>query len=410
MKAIAVCLPMLVALLPDVPDALGAESTPIVEAPDSAIVVQGNNAFAFDLYGKLSQQENDNLLFSPYSISTALAMTYAGARGETEAEMAKVLRFGLPQQRLHPAFAVLIANLNSEDRKGYTLSVANRLWGQRGYGFLPDFLKTTKDRYGAELAMLDFAGNTEQARRTINLWVEDQTQQKIKDLIAKGVLDQLTRLVLTNAIYFKGTWKSQFDEKQTRGLPFAVSPDKRLNVPTMHQKARFRHAALPDCQVLDLPYSGEDLSMLVVLPKKVDGLAELEKSLTVDKLKTWTSRLHWSKIHVFLPKFKMACQFQLKSVLAEMGMAQAFDSRRADFSGMTPKPDLFISAVIHKAFVDVNEEGTEAAAATAVVMKLRSRPKPPPVFRADHPFMFLIRDNRTGSILFLGRVMNPKSD
>ena len=240
--------------------------------------------------------------------------------------------------------------------------------------------------------------------------MEDQTQQKIKDLIAKGVLDQLTRLVLTNAIYFKGTWKSQFDEKQTRELPFAVSPDKKLNVPMMHQQSQFRYAAFPDCQVIDLPYSGEDLSMLIVLPKKVDGLSELEKSLTVDNLKTWTSRLRQTKVSVFIPKFKMTCQFQLKSVLADMGMPQAFDSRRADFSGMTPKPDLFISAVIHKAFVDVNEEGSEAAAATAVVMKLRSRPKPPPVFRADHPFVFFIRDNRTGSVLFLGRVMNPKSD
>ena len=373
-------------------------------------VVDGNNQFATDLYSELTKEESGNLLLSPYSISTALAMTYAGARGETETEMAKVLHFTLPQDRLHPAFSGLISHFNEGGKKRpYQLNVANRLWGQKGYHFQPEFLKTTEEHYGAELAQVDFVSQTEQTRQTINRWVEEQTQEKIKDLIARGVLDGLTRLVLTNAIYFKGDWKYQFDKKRTKEAPFMVTPEKEINVPMMHQQTQFKYAAFPDMQVLEMPYSGDELSMVVLLPKKVDGLAKLEKSLTVETIEQWTGRLRPTKVSVFLPKFKMTCQFGLKGVLASMGMPQAFGNK-SDFSGMNGKKDLYISAVIHKAFISVNEEGTEAAAATAVVMRLKSKPRPNPVFRADHPFVFLLKDNQTGSILFMGRVMEPKGD
>ncbi len=371
-------------------------------------VVKGNNQFALDLYKQLGEKEDGNLLFSPYSISTALAMTYAGARGETQDEMAKVLHFALPQRLLHPAFAAIIEDLNDEKRKGYKLAVANRLWGQKGYSFRPNFLNTTRKYYGAELAQVDFAKAAEKARQTINKWVEEQTQDKIKDLIPEGVLDSLTRLVLTNAIYFKGDWETQFDKKATREADFTATPDKKVKVPMMHQVAPFKYADLPSLQVLEMPYAGDDLSMVVLLPKKTDGLGDLEKSLDAKSLQEWTGGVRKRKVSVFLPKFKMTCKFRLKPVLASMGMPLAFDAGRADFSGMTGSKDLYISAVIHKAFVDVNEEGTEAAAATAVVMTLRSAPRPSPVFRADHPFLFLIRDNRTGSILFLGRVAEPE--
>ncbi len=331
--------------------AAGAEGPPKAKAPDLNAVVGGNNWFATDLYARLAKEEDGNLLLSPYSISTALAMTYAGARGGTEAEMARVLHFTLPQKRLHSSFAALISQLSDpKTERPYQLSVANRLWGQKGYRFLKPFLDATRENYGAGLEQVDFVGNTEQARLAINQWVEEQTQEKIKDLIAKGVLNRLTCLVLTNAIYFKGNWKTQFDEKKTREAPFAVKPDEKISVPMMHIEARFKFAQLPDLQVLEMSDAGDDLTMLVLLPKAVDGLAELEKALTVGKLKEWTGRLRPRKVSVFLPKFTMTCKFELKKVLVAMGMPQAF-SGRADFSGMNGRKDLFISAVIHKAFV-----------------------------------------------------------
>jgi len=407
MKSRIICLLTVISLL------FAATSPTWAKAPSKKKnpVVEGNNQFATDLYAELGKEEGGNLLMSPYSISTALAMTYAGARGETEAEMAEVLHFTLPQERLHPAFAGLISHFNEGDKKRpYQLNVANRLWGQKGYRFLPDFVKTTEDNYGAELAQVDFVRNAEGARQTINRWVEEQTQEKIKDLIPSGVLDSMTRLVLTNAIYFKGDWKYQFDKKRTKDAPFMVTPEKKIKVPMMQQQTVFKYAAYPELQVLEMPYSGDELSMVVLLPKKVDGLADLEKPLTEESIEKWTSRLRPAKVSVFLPRFKMTCQFGLNGVLASMGMPEAF-SKSADFSGMNGKKDLYISAVIHKAFIDVNEEGTEAAAATAVVIRLKSaRPRPNPVFRADHPFIFLLKDNQTGSILFMGRVVEPKGD
>ncbi len=383
------------------------ESTGKKKRVDIHSVVNGNTDFAFDLYGHL-KGEDGNLFFSPYSISTALAMTYAGARGETAEQMSYVLNFSHPQE-LNPKFGNLIEDLNKQGQQGdYQLSVANALWGQKDYPFLDSFIVLNKQHYKAGLETVDFVDSAERekTRKMINQWVEDNTNQKIKNLIPEGVLNELTRLVLTNAIYFKGDWTSQFDAKATRDQDFYLSPEKTVKAPLMYQKAKFKYGQTDSLQLLELPYEGDDLSMLVLLPNAKDGLGDLEKELNADNLAQWQQQMRDREIQVYLPKFKMASQFSLSDTLAKMGMPDAFNDK-ADFSGMDGSKMLYISAVLHKAFVEVNEEGTEAAAATGVVMTLKSAPRPSPVFRADHPFVFIIKDNTTNSILFIGRVVDP---
>jgi serpin B len=371
--------------------------------PSVEVAVQGNTEFALDLYQKLRTTEG-NLFFSPYSISTALAMTYAGARGDTEVQIAQALHFLLDQKQLHPAFALLEAKLGEVGKKGHVqLRVANTLWPQKGYAFLEEFLASTKQYYGVMITSVDY-GNAEAARHTINVWVEEKTESKIKDLIPPGVFDNLTRLVLVNAIYFRGNWACQFDQSLTSVAPFWVTSDEQVQVPMMTQTHEFRYGEDNGLQVLELPYAGDDLSMLVLLPREIGGLAKLEESLTVGNLDTWTRNLSETEVVVFLPRFEMTFPFRLDGTLKSMGMVDAF-SGKADFSGMDKEP-LFISAVLHKAFVVVNEQGTEAAAATAAFVSL-GLPSPPPIFRADRPFVFLIRENSTGNTLFLGRVVNP---
>jgi len=376
--------------------------------PDLEAVVQGNNQFALDLYGHLKGTAG-NLFLSPYSISTALAMTYAGARGDTEAQMAQTLHFTLAGKRLHAAFASLQAELDAVQEGGQVLlRVANALWPQTGYPFLETFLAVIRQYYGVSVTPVDYVGDTEGARQRINAWAEEKTEHKIKDLIGPGILDDLTRLVLANAIYFKGNWANQFEERLTEDAAFWVTPTAKVRVPIMTQKREYRYAQHGGIQILELPYVGDDVSMIVLLPAEIGGLAELEEAMTHETLEKWTSHLREQEVIVFLPRFKMESSFRLDAALISMGMTDAFDVARADFSGMDGRQQwLYIGAVIHKAFVDVNEEGTEAAAATAVVMQARSLPLPPSTFRADHPFIFLIRDNHTGSILFMGRVVNP---
>ncbi len=377
--------------------------------PNQQTVVAGNNKFALELYGKLESQQG-NLFLSPYSISTALAMTCAGARGQTEKQMAEALCFApMKNEQFHKVFGEIIKQLNASGEKGgYELVVANALWGQKDYKFLPEFLTLVRENYGGDLQQVDFAAQTEEVRKTINAWVESKTKDKIKELIKPGMLDSMTRLVLTNAIYFKGKWASPFKPERTQDSPFVLLDGQKVNVPTMNQTSKFGYMETNDIWVLEMPYVNNDLSMVILLPKKVDGIKDLEKELVSDNLAGWLARIHKREVQVFFPRFKMASEFGLAKVLSAMGMPDAF-SGKADFSGMTGNRDLFISAVVHKAYVDVNEEGTEAAAATGVTMKLTSIREPLPVFRADHPFIFLIRDNQTGSILFLGRVTNPAS-
>jgi len=391
---------------------------------ETALVAQGNNAFAIELYRQLQDGEG-NLFFSPYSISTALALTYAGARGRTQEQMAEVLCFptsvdglrklGTAGEPLTPeqfaqAFGRIIKDLNARGGQGkYELRVANALWGQKDYEFLKPFVWLVEKQYGGKLQSVDFIAATEKAGQTINSWVEKQTNDKIRDLISQGMLDAMTRLVLTNAVYFKGHWASQFEEDRTRDEPFLLLTGGKMQVPMMNQKAEFGYAETEALQMLEMPYVGEELSMLILLPKKTNGLGQLEKDLSAEAINRWLAEARKRDVIVTIPKFKMTDKFSMERVLRAMGMADAF-SQAADFSGMTGRRDLFISAVVHQAYVDVNEEGTEAAAATGVVMKLTSAmPDRIPVFRADHPFVFLIRDEASGSILFLGRVVNPQT-
>ncbi len=362
------------------------------------------NRFAAGLYGQVRSGAG-NLAMSPLSVRTALAMTYGGARGETAKAMAGALRFELEGDRLHAAESALAESLRGAVSGDQLLSIANRLWGQRGEGFLGEYLQLTRSYYGAALGELDFAGDAEGARGTINGWVSDQTKAKIPELLARGVINSNTVLVLTNAIYFKGQWQSRFDPAKTKQETFKVA-DKTVTTAMMHQKARLPIAEDALAQALELAYVGERLSMVVVLPKAVDGLAKVEASVVDGGLDGLLGGLAPAEVEVALPRFKVEGSFELAEPLKALGMGVAFGGG-ADFTGMNGRGGLFISAVVHKAFVEVNEEGTEAAAATGVVMT-RSLPRVVR-FTADHPFLFAIRDRKTGAILFLGRVVNPNA-
>jgi serine protease inhibitor len=380
------------------------QSVQTEDGSGAAIAARENTVFALDLY-RILATESGNLCVSPYSISTALAMTYAGARGETERQMAQAMHFTLDQARLHPAFAELEAGLRaSQDKGDVLLQVANKLWPQVGYPFLEAFLALTRAYYGVSITPIDY-GDPEAARLAINAWVEEKTREKIKDLIPPGILSPMTTMVLVNAIYFKGNWAHQFDPQWTEPAPFWKTPADKVEVPMMKQTAHFGYGESAGCQILELPYVGEDLAMTLLLPAEPGGLAALEAALTVEDLARWTSSLWEAEVEVYLPRFKVRGAFELGRALMSLGMPDAFGAR-ADFSGMDGTRSLFISAVLHQAFVEVNEEGAEAAAATAVVMA-RGLPMAPPVFRADHPFLFLLRDRRTGGILFMGRVADP---
>jgi serpin B len=375
--------------------------------PDQAALAEGNNAFAIDLYGQLRKRDG-NLFFSPESISTAFAMAYAGAHGSTASEMAATFHFTLPPDLFHPAMGALLTSLNAA-HPGYQLRVANALWAEKDFHFLDDFLKLTKDDYAAGLHQVDFKSAPEAVRSTINQWVEQQTDDKIKNLLPAGSLTPATRLVLTNAIYFKGDWQTQFDKASTKVEDFHLSSAQTIQAPLMHLQGRFSYFKGDSFQALDIPYKSGELSMIVLLPIEAGGLPALEQSMTSANAQKWFSQMRSaSKVILTLPKFTMTQQFELGGTLGAMGMRQAFE-RSADFSAMTGSPDLWISAAVHKAFIDVNEEGTVAAAATGIVMRsmAMAREEPPIVFRADHPFLFLIRDNRSGGILFMGRVTDP---
>ncbi len=380
------------------------------EARHLKSVARGNNEFALDLFNELRKEEG-NIFFSPYSISAALAMTYAGAKDETASQMTSTLHFTLKDDALHGAFGNLTASLNARSETGgYELSVANALWGQKGSKFLEGFLELVESAYDAGLHNVDFKRDPEAARLEINSWVEERTREKIQNLLGRGVVNELTRLVLTNAIYFKGDWASQFDEDRTEDAPFYLSKNNSIDVPMMHQTTEFAYMESHDFQLIGMPYVNEALSMMVLLPREIDGIGELEESLSWEKLSDCLSEMKKLKVKVYMPRFKMTTGFKLNDPLVSLGMTDAFKPGLADFSGITGNRDFFISAVFHKAFVDVNEEGTEAAAATAVVMAVTgvSKPEPIPVFRADHPFLFLIHDNETGSILFMGRMADPE--
>jgi serpin B len=384
-------------------------TAPQASAADLEALVGGNRAFALELYQALREQEG-NLFYSPYSISMALAMTYAGARTGTEAQMAEVLHFSLPQAQLHPAFNALDLTLaergeGAGGRGGFQLNVANALWGQAGYPFLPEFLDLLGRNYGAGLRLLDFAADAEAARLTINDWVAEQTEDRIQDLIPPGVLGAATRLVLTNAIYFNAAWAQPFEASATQDEAFHLLDGGQVTVPMMHQTESFGYLAGDGYQAVELPYEGHELSMVILLPDE-GGFEAFEAGLDAAQVEAILQETSDRQVALALPRFEFEAQFSLADTLGAMGMPDAF-SDQANFSGMTGTRDLFISAVIHKAFVAVDEEGTEAAAATAVVMVEGAMPAEPLEVRVDRPFLFLIRDIQTGTVLFLGRVMDP---
>lgn len=382
----------------------------ISTATSSANVVDANNQFALDYYSVIKDKEDGNIFYSPFSISSALAITYEGAKGKTAEEMATVLHFPTDLQVLRNEYQNLYSQINKEN-KSFQLNTANALWAQKDYPFLNDYLSTIEKYYKGTATNLDFANDTENSRITINNWVEDQTNNKIQNLIPQGVLDPLTRLVLTNAIYFKGEWVSQFNEEETlENYPFE-NGSETIEVDMMQRtddESEFNYAENDQLQILQMPYSGEELSMLILLPKNED-LNSLENSLNIENLNDWKQNLKNQRVDIYIPKFKFETKYMMADDLIAMGMPTAF-SGGADFSGMDGTQNLYIGSVIHQAFVEVNEEGTESAAATAVVMELSMAIEEGPtipVFRADHPFIFIIQDNLNGNILFIGRVTNP---
>ena len=367
-------------------------------------VVNANNKFALDLYSKYKSEEG-NIFFSPYSISTALAMTYEGAKGQTAEEMQSVFYFPEDDAVRRTGYANLFNEINKEDKK-YKLHTANALWPRIDFQLLEEYQNTIDTYYGGKVTCLDYAGEAEKSRQTINGWVEDKTEDKIKDLIPSGILDGSTVLVLTNAIYFKGTWITQFDEKDTREEDFTTSSGNTVKVPMMKltgEDARFNYAETEDLKILELPYEGEELSMLILLPKEGD-LDTIEESITTEKISEYRNSLQEIQIDIYIPKFKFETKYFMADTLAEMGMPTAFGGG-ADFSGINGQGGIWIDKVIHQAFVEVNEEGTEAAAATAIIMVESVRISK--VFRADHPFIFIIQQKDSGNILFMGRVSDP---
>jgi serpin B len=379
-------------------------------AADTAPLVAGNTQFALDLYARLKSGDG-NLFFSPYSISTCLAMTWAGARGNTASQMAGALHLQGSPALVHSQFADLQKQLNAvQAKKKVALNIANGLWAQKDHPFLPAFFKIATDDYASQIRQADFHTAAEATRLEINNWVSAKTADRIQDLIPPGAVDGDTRLVLVNAIYFKGRWDTPFKKSKTRPAPFKTESGRSVTEPFMHETEWFGYAETNGLQLLELTYAGGDLSMVVLLPAETSSFKEFEDSLTAKNLDLWLRQSRGSKVEVFLPKFRLTEEFSLGDTLAAMGITEAFTSN-ADFSGMDGGRDLFISAVIHKAFVEVNEEGTEAAAATgavAVASAVRIEPMDVPVFRADHPFVFLIRDTHSGSILFLGRFAGPE--
>uniref|UniRef100_A0A667WH70 Leukocyte elastase inhibitor n=1 Tax=Myripristis murdjan TaxID=586833 RepID=A0A667WH70_9TELE len=382
-----------------------AASSPLSEA---------NTAFCLALFKQLDEdKKSSNVFYSPLSISSALAMVMLGARANTATQMSEgkalVLSFDLDD--VHVKFSKLIKELNKAGAP-YSLSLANRLYGDQSYQFVEGFLADTKKHYDAKLKSVDFKASAETARININNWVEKQTQDKIKDLLAPGVVDSMTRLVLVNAIYFKGNWDRKFDADLTKDAQFKLNKNENKPVKMMYQTAEFPLTYIREvnCQILELPYKGKDLSMLIFLPYEMEddttGLEKLEKELTYEKFVEWTQphKMYTVEVDVGLPRFKMEESYNLKDILTRMGMVDAFDVRMSDFSGMSPANDLVLSQVVHKAFVEVNEEGTKAAAATTSDIMLCCGI---PTFIADHPFLFFIRHKPSMSVLFAGRFCSP---
>ncbi len=373
-------------------------------------VVDANNQFALDYYSKLKDKDSGNIFFSPFSISSAFVMVYEGAKGQTAEEIRSVFYFPEDNNLRQTEYSTIFDEINKGDKK-YQLSIANALWAQKDYQFLKSYVENVEKYYGGKVTNLDFKKNPEESRVTINNWVENQTNDKIKDLIPSKVINTTTKLVLTNAIYFKGEWVKQFNKNNTKEEIFRTYKDGAVKVQMMQSMDVFNYTENSNLQILEMPYSGGELSMLFLLPKN-NNLEKLESLLSTKKLSEWKKDLEEQRVKVYIPKFKLETKYLMVNNLKAMGMPIAF-SDLADFSGMTGGKDLKIDEAIHQAFIEVNEEGTEAAAATVITLMPISTFTGPqkepkiPIFRADRPFIFLIQQKITGKILFIGRVVNP---
>ncbi|MBN8580080.1 MAG: serpin family protein [Anaerolineae bacterium] len=387
------------------------EKNPTVSEADLTALVDGNNAFALDLYQSL-RSENGNLILSPFSISLALAMTYSGARGETEAQMAEVLNFS-GQEQTHTAFNALDLALEDnpltldKDQEPMQLSIANSVWAEQTFTFLPDFLDTLSVNYGAGIHLIDFVNNPDPSRKEINKWVSNETKDKINNLLPENAVTPDTKMVLVNAIYFKADWLDPFDADDTYDGTFKLLDGSEVTVPMMGMYSSIAYTGREGFAVAELPYAGGTTVMDLLVPDE-GQFEEVESQLNDAFLKDALSNLQPLQLSLRLPKFKYESAFSLSDTLAGLGMPLAFDDGQADFSGMTDQQDLFIGNVIHKAFVAVDEKGTEAAAATAVIMEGATAMQPENMLYIDRPFFFFIRDVETGQILFVGRVLNPQ--
>ena len=386
-------------------------------AKTSSETVNAASQFAFELYNQY-KNTNDNIFFSPYSISSALEMTYEGARGKTASEIQSVFHYPADSQTRIGSFAKLYSEINPKNVT-YQLSAANALWAQKTYPFDPNYIKTIETYYGGKATNLDFVSDAEASRQTINSWVSSKTNAKIPELFAKGTLDESTRLVLTNAVYFKGKWSTPFQKEATQEKEFTTAAQSKIKVAMMNRQDDFGYSETANYQAIELPYENNELSMIVILPKtdllsKVLSNNAIEKNLTLNSFNTIKKSLNSELVNVYLPKFKFDTGYDMNKTLVAMGMSAAFNPDNADFTGMYDKSkvgeNLYIGLVVHKAYIDVYEEGTEAAAATGVGMAtlgMQMDPPQPKIFNADHPFIFAIVHNQSGSILFMGKVNDP---
>jgi serpin B len=387
--------------------ALHAAQPTAANAPAKKIAA-ANNRFAFEFYRTLSADDSGkNIFVSPVSLSTALAMTFEGGRGQTRAEMASALHFDLSDQERRAGFAELMQQLQPGADKHYQLSIANALWGRQDFSFLPAFTQTIAKDYGGVLTPVVFP---DPATSIINKWVEDKTSGKIKDILHSGDLDEHTRLVLTNAIYFKGDWEQPFADSATQPEDFHLASGQAVQASLMHRTGPIAYAHEGDAAAVELPYKGGDLSMLVLLPDTTgaDGMKRFESALTDKTIAALRAHMAVARVDLALPRFTFQDRYQLGDALQALGIRQAFGPS-ADFSGMTGHKNILLSKVIQQTYIDVNERGSEAAAATVIGMRaMAARSTPPPIlFRADRPFLYLIIHKPTGAILFLGRVANP---
>lgn len=385
-----------------------ASATPATQVEgqnkDLAAVVEGNNEFALDLYRRLAQKPG-NKVFSPYSISTALAMTYAGAKGSTAKQMAQTLHFALENERLHPAFGELIRKVQGDaTKRNYELGVANSLWGAKGLSVLPNFLQVAQDNYQGLLQFVDFANDPDGARERINGWVKDQTKKRITELLKKGVVGTDTRLVLVNAIYFNAEWAMPFPQTETRLEDFNIAASQVIKVLMMNRRFATNYMATSEFQLAEFMYKNNELSLVVIIPRQIDGLANLERKLSAKALAEWLSSVKHVQLAVSLPRLKVSEVFNIGRELMVLGMKDAFTAR-ANFSGISSLDKLFVSNVVHEGFLQIDEMGTEAGGATAVMMAL-SRPI---AFRANHPFLFILVHRPTMSVLILGRASDPRA-